>query len=210
MSNNEYSRTFTKKISTHVEGDELLIEGTTHMEGEELIFDDINFLPETIDYNDSDSIEMMATSAIHTADGFYDLVKANCNITNPDISSSAHLEIYLALSGLACEIYMKAIIYFENLHNGKQVRGHKLDELFNKLPQAVQSGIIGKVNNIKGILPNISDIFTRLRYDFEQNRISGDYLLVFELMEELKTVAYTYPQKACGVMKYAKGCLLLE
>ena len=210
MSNNEYSRSLTTGTVAHVEGESLVIDGPAHMDVSTLVIDSVNFLPQEVDYTDNDSVKMLATSAIHTADGFYDLVKQNCNTTDPDISHEAHLEMYLALSGLACEIYMKAIIYHENLHGGKQVRGHKLDDLFSQLPIGVQGAVSSKINNIAAILPAIKDMFTTLRYDFEQNRIQGDYLVVFKFMEELRTIAHTYPQKKTGAVKYANGTLAFE
>jgi hypothetical protein len=210
MSNNEYSRSLTTGVIAHVEGETLVFDGPALLEGGTLVIDEVNFLPQNVDYTDNDSVKMLATSAVYTADGFCDLVKQNCNTTDPDISHGAHLEMYLALAGLACEIYMKAIIYHENLHGGKQARGHKLDDLFGQLPSAMQGAISSKISNIAATLPAIKDMFTTLRYDFEQNQIKGDYLIVFELMEELKTIAYAYPQKKPGAVKYANGILAFE
>jgi len=210
MSNNEYSRSLTTGVIAHVEEESLVIDGPAHLEGGTLVIDAVNFLPQDIDYTDSDSVKVLATSAVHTADGFYDLVKRNCNTSDPGISYDAHLEMYLALSSLACEIYMKAIIYHENLHGGKQARGHKLDDLFSQLPVTVQGAISSKIKNIVAMLPTIKDMFTTLRYDFEQNHIRGDYLAVFDLMEELRTIAHTYPQKKPGAVKFANGTLAFE
>lgn len=210
MENNEYSRSLTTGIIAHVEGESLVIDGPAHMDGSTLVIDSVNFLPQEVDYTDNDSVKILATSAVHTADGFCNLVKLNCNISEPDISHDAHLEMYLALSGLACEIYMKAIIYHENLHGGKQVRGHKLDELFTILPISVQGVVSSTITSITATLPAIKDMFTTLRYDFEQNRIQGDYLVVFRLMEELKAIAHTYPQQKAGAVKFANGTLAIE
>ena len=210
MSNNKYSRSFTTGVIAHLEGESLVIDGPAHIDGGTLVIDEANFRPQAVDYTDNNCVKMLATSAVHTADGFFDLIKHNCNISDPDISHGAHLEMYLALAGLACEIYMKAIIYHENLHGGKQARGHKLDDLFGQLPVSVQVVISNNLNNIVAILPAINDMFTTLRYDFEQNHINGDYLAVFELMEELRAIAHTYPQKIPGAVKYANGVLAFE
>ena len=105
---------------------------------------------------------------------------------------------------------MKAIIYHENLHGGEQAKGHKLDDLFSQLPIGVQGTVSSKINNIATTLPAIKDMFTTLRYDFEQNRIQGDYLVVFRFMEELKTIAHTYPQQKAGAVKFANGTLAIE
>lgn len=210
MGNNEYSRSLTTGVIAHVEGESLVIDGPAHLDGSTLVIDSANFLPQEVDYTDNDSVKILATSAVHTADGFCNLINQNCNTIDPDISHDAHLEMYLALSGLACEIYMKAIIYHENLHGGKQVRGHKLDELFTLLPISVQGVVSSKITSITATLPAIKDMFTTLRYDFEQNRIQGDYLVVFRLMEELKTIAHTYPQRKAGAVKFANGTLEIE
>ena len=210
MDNHEYSRKLTTGIVLHAEGESLVMDCPAHLEGSTLVIDETNFLPQNIDYTDTNSVKMLATSAVHTADGFYDLVKRNCNIYNPDISYDAHLEMYLALSALACEIYMKAIIYHENLHRDNQVRGHQLNDLFSKLPVPVKDSVSSKIDNIEIILPAIKDMFTTLRYDFEQNWIRGDYLAVFGLMEELKVIAHTYPQRKVGAVKFANGILVLE
>ena len=210
MNNNEYRRSLTTGVIAHIEEETLVIDGPAHLDGGTLVIDAVNFLPQDVDYTDNDSVKILATSAVHTADGFYDLVKRSCNTSNPDISYDAHLEMYLALSGLACEVYMKAIIYHENLHGGTQARGHKLDDLFTQLPASAQGAVSSKINNIVAILPTIKDMFTTLRYDFEQNHIRGDYLAVFDLMEELRTIAHTYPQKKPGAVKFANGTLAFE
>lgn len=210
MSKNEYSRSLTAGAIAHVEGESLVIDEPAHLDGSTLVIDSVNFLPQEVDYSDNDSVKMLATSAVHTADGFYDLVKQNCNTSDPDISHNAHLEMYLAISGLACEIYMKAIIYHENLHGGKQSRGHKLDDLFSQLPISVQGTVNSKIDNIVTTLPTINDMFTTLRYDFEQNYIQGNYLVVFRFMDELRAIAHTYPQKKTGTVKFADGTLAFE
>ncbi len=116
MGSNEYSLSRTKDTIAHVEGETLVIDGPAHLDEGTLVFDTGNFLPQDVDYSDSDSVKKLATSAVHTADGFYGLVKQCCNTLDLDISSDSHPEMYLALSGLACEIYMKAIMDFENLY----------------------------------------------------------------------------------------------
>lgn len=207
MSNNEYSRNLTKGVIAHVEDETLIIDGPAHFDSGTLVIDTVNFLPQNVDYTDNNSVKILASSATHTADGLCDLIKRNCKTDNPDLSREAHLEMYLALAALACEIYMKAIIYHENLHEGKQAKGHGLDDLFEKLPYVIQETLISKINDIKAILPTISDMFTTLRYDFEQNHIHGDYLVAFKLMEELRTIAHTYPPQTPGAVKYANGTL---
>lgn len=49
-----------------------------------------------------------------------------------------------------------------------------------------------------------------VRYDFEQNCIKGDYLVVFNFMEELRAIAHTYPQKKAGAVKCANRTIAFE
>lgn len=187
-----------------VKGYDVIQEGTNlHIKGVELF-------PQKVDYTDSDAVKVLATRAVHTADGLYHLVKNNCNTQKPNISTEPYLEMYLSLAGLACEIYMKSIIYNENLHNGKQFRGHKLDKLFQALPAHVKDAIKSIINNIEKILPEIGDLFEKLRYDFECNHIDGEYLLVFKFMEEIKELSHKYPEHKTGSIRFSNGNLYLR
>ena len=194
MGNNDYRRDMVKEIIVRQEGD------TLHILGAE-------YFPSKMDYSDEERIKILATKAVHTANGLADLVNNNCDIQNPDSSPEVHLEMYLSLAALTCEIYMKSIIYNENLHNGEQVWGHYLDELFEKLPDAVKDELIQKYPTIQTTLHEIRDVFERLRYDFEQFHIQGDYLLVFQLMEELKNISNRYPKKESGLISFANGVM---
>lgn len=197
LKSNEFRKDLVKGYDVEQKGNTLYIKGAY-------------FLPQEIDYSDQDSIKILATNAVHTANGFYDLIKTNCDIQNPEISSKAHLEMYLALAGLACEIYMKSIIYNENLHNSKKMKGHKLDELFSMLPIDVQNNLKTQFSNIGTILPSVGDLFMTLRYDFELNQIQGDYFIIFDLMEALSNISNSYPKKTTGSIRAANGILCLE
>lgn len=175
-----------------------------------LYINDMHSLPNEIDYTNNDSVKGMATKAAQTADGFYKLIKSNCNTSDPDISSNAHLEMYLALAGLTCEIYMKSILYFENRHGGKKCKGHKLDELFAALPNNHINTIKRRITDIENELPSIGDAFEILRYDYELNHIKGQYLLLFDLMDELKKISDSYPKKTIAETRYASGALAIE
>lgn len=197
MNSNEFSKELVSGYGIRQEG------GT--------VFIDIDdSIPKEIDYTDYDSVKILATNAVHTANGLYDLIKDNCNTQNPDPSPKAHLEMYLALTALACEIYMKSIIYNENLHDGKKCTGHKLEELFQKIPNITQEKIRTKISNIDSILPFVGDIFTTLRYDFELNSIQGDYLIVFVLVDILKEISNSYPKKPTSSIRYADGTLSID
>ena len=195
----------SKEFSKHLirEYDIKIKDGTMHI-------NDAHPLPEEMDYTDDDNVEILATKALLTADGFYNLIKNNCNVTEPSISSNARLEMYLALSGLACEIYMKCIIYFEKKHRGKQCRGHKLDELFSLLPENHKNTIKQRIKEIEAILPEVGDAFESLRYDYELNHIQGNYLLLFDLMEDLHMISNGFPKRIIGEMRYVNGTVAFE
>lgn len=197
MKSNEFRKDLVKGYDLTQEGNTLYIKGAS-------------FLPKEIDYTDIDNVKILATEAVNTADGFYDLIKKNCNTSDPDISPKAHLEMYLALSGLACEIYMKSIIYNENLHNGKKFIGHKLDFLFEAIPDVHKDAIRNKIKDIDIVLPTVGNAFETIRYDFELNHIQGDYFVLFDLMEELKKICDSYPKIETGSIRFANGILDLE
>ena len=135
----------------------------------------------------------MATSARYTADGLYDLIKNNCDIQNPNYRREGYLEIYLALSGLTCEIYMKSIIYNSDATIQKKLKEHELDDLYRRLPESIRGNLQEKIPGIENKLSEVADIFTALRYDFEMNRFNKNYLVVFDLMEEIRCIAHSYP-----------------
>lgn len=180
------------------------------IDGGALRINDAAPLPEEVDYNNDDIVNILATKAFQTAEGFYHLIKNNCNVVVPCVSSGARLEMYLALAGLACEIYMKSIVYFEKRHDGKQCRGHKLNELFYLLPDSHKEVIKKEVEDVEAILPSVGDAFESLRYDYELNRIHGNYLLLFDLMEVLRTMCDSYPKRIVGEMRYVNGTISFE
>lgn len=118
--------------------------------------------------------------------------------------------MYLALAGFACEIYMKSIIYNEDLHNKIKIRGHGLDELFQMLPSDIKEKVKSQINNIEELLPAIGKLFMILRYDFECNHIGGEYFLVFKLMEILKEISHSYPKGETGSIRFVNGTLYLR
>ena len=179
-------------------------------EGDALHINGVSALPKEIDYSDEESVKMLATNAVHTADGLYELIKNNCNTSEPDTSSKAHLEMYFALAGLVCEIYMKSIVYNEMLHEGKKCKGHGLCSLFVKIPDVHRKAIRLRIDNIDEKLATAENAFETLRYDFELGLIEGDFFVLFDLMEELKKICESYPKHTTGALICANGTLLLS
>ena len=196
MSDGKYQRSLIKEFHIRQEGSSLFIDGAEGFSDE-------------MDYANREMVKVLATKAVHTANGFAELVSNNCNTKEPNAGPNGHLEIYLSIAALACEIYMKSIIYNENLNEGKMVRGHCLDELYVKLPSRVQMTLKDKFSRIEEILRSVRDTFERLRYNFEQFDIDGNYLVIFQLMDELKTISNSYPKTETGFLSYANGNLYL-
>ena len=168
------------------------------------------FLRESVDYADTTNVRVMASNAVHTANGLYELISKNCDTAKPSISKEDHLEIFLALAGLTCEIYMKSIIYNEFMHGDQKLKKHYLDELFEMLPDNIQTELSAKIPKLKEAVGEIKDIFIKLRYDFELNTFAGNYLVVFQLMEELKSISNRYPTETRSMLSYAAGIAIIE
>ncbi len=173
-------------------------------------FEKITFYPKEADFSDNEFVKIIASNAVNTANGYYDLIKKNFSANKADLSPEAHIEMYLALAGLTCEIYLKSIIYNEFKHNGKKYIEHNLKNLFDKLPDIHKSRITNKIPNILEDLQTVSKVFEELRYDFELNHIDGNYFVLFDLMEELSVISNNYPKQSVSSLRYANGVLRIE
>ena len=173
-------------------------------------FEKITFYPKEADFSDNEFVKIIASNAVNTANGYYDLIKKNFSANKADLSPEAHIEMYLALAGLTCEIYLKSIIYNEFKHNGKKYIEHNLKNLFDKLPDIHKSRITNKIPNILEDLQTVSKVFEELRYDFELNHIDGNYFVLFDLMEELSVISNNYPEQSVSSLRYANGVLRIE
>ncbi len=165
--------------------------------------------PREVDYSNENELKRLATKANNTANGLYELIIKNCNIENPDIAVEAHLEMYLSLAGLTCEIYLKSLIYYDCLNEGKQIRDHDLGRLFSKISSDKKAIIRSRINNIDELFPDLSKLFPKIRYDYEYNHIRGEYLAVFDFMNELKVLSNSNPAVSTGAMRYANHNLKL-
>lgn len=177
--------------------------------GDTLYIKGANFLSKDIDYTDEKSMKRLATKANSTADGLYDLITKNCNIIKPSLSPKSHLEMYLSLAGLACEIYLKSLIYYEFKNDGAIIRQHNFEKLFRRLSQDKQQVIRNAIANIDELLPRLSILFPCLRYDYECNHIQGEYLAIFDFMNELKSISNQNPPVLTGAIRCANGELML-
>ena len=162
-----------------------------------------------VDYNDINNVRVMATYAIKTANGIADLIHEKIDISNP-LSQNGNLELYIALAALASEIYMKAIIYYSNNHNGKIIRRHHLCNLYKQLPKATRDSLEKELPEIPKYLESISNAFMEMRYFFEFNAFNNEYLFVFKLLKALENHTKRYEMYELPLLKYAGGALLVE
>ena len=165
------------------------------------------FSGERVDFSDPENIRIAAQNAIRTADGFSDLVSNNIN--PDDLSKISHVEMYLALSCLACEIYMKSIIYYEMKDDFKQIRGHKLTDLFTMMPTSKRDQLSAKYTELSELLTEVSDYFEKYRYDFELNAYNAN-LFPIQFMKDLKVISHTYPTKPRAEVIYSGGSLTIH
>lgn len=162
-----------------------------------------------VDFSNDLNVKVMATQALKTADGLASLVHKNRDSKRP-VSDNDNFELLISLCALACEIYMKAIVYYHNAHGGDKIRKHKLNELMTMLPDEEKNRIRAKIPNINERLPAISDAFVELRYVFELNAFNKEYLLVFDLMDELYDICLKIERYKMPILKYESGIIRIE
>lgn len=196
MGYKEFSHDSVVGYDVKQEGDTLYIMGAEDLE-------------EDIDFSDETALKRLATRATHTANGLFELIVGNCNIDQPDIAPDAHLEIFLSLAGLACEIYLKSLIYYDCKNGGKMIHSHDLQDLFRCISQEKQENVREKIDDIDKFLPELSKLFPCLRYDYEYNHIRGEYLVIFDLMKVLKELSNSNPAIETGSIRSANGILML-
>lgn len=159
------------------------------------------------DFNDRGNLQTVAANAVRTADGLYHLVieQYDSNLqVKPD-----HFEMYIALSCLACEIYMKSIIYFMQSNPCAQIKKHKLNELFDMLPDQIKERLKSRFTDIQNYILEVSDYFTTFRYDFELNAFNAN-LFTFDLMEELHQIAHEYQMPSMPELFYSNGIIEIK
>lgn len=154
-----------------------------------------------VDFSDRENVLDMVAYAIETANGIHELVNEKRNVNCIISEDGANTELFIALSALACEIYMKSLIYYSGKNYGKKIIEHRLGELFNILDESVQIKISNEVGIAKEEFDEIGKTFIELRYIFELNYIDKDYLVVFDFMEKLKDICSKLPVEKKPVLR---------
>ena len=199
MPSKGYGRAFVKAI-----------EETANEAGGTTITITSAFESSEVDFGNEQNVKVMSTCAIQTADGLYSLVHEKCNMDTPLSQGNANLSIFISLSALACEIYMKALLYYQNRHNGDKIKKHKLDELLKMLSSDEQSRIIERVPQLDKELSTVSDAFVELRYVFEINAFNKEYLLIFDLMNVLHDICAELKPYKVAILEYGPGIVRTE
>lgn len=145
--------------------------------------------------NDND-LEDISYSAKEVADGYYELIPDNYDWFKIDIGAKSKFEMYLAIAGLACEIYLKAILYRCNGIKASSRKKHDLKELFilldgcrHDLAERIISDVCKNDNtDFYEELDRSKDIFNEFRYSYELNGYTIHVLFVITFMNSLKEI----------------------
>lgn len=161
-----------------------------------------------VNYNDEENVKVAAAQALKTANALYSLVHEKCD-TSKSASETDNIELFISLSALACEIYMKARLYDQGRNNGKKITGHKLHDLLQNLSDEDIATIIQKIPNIEIRIHGIENAFVDLRYVFELNAFEEEYLLIFDLMEVLHDICAEMKPCNMHILRQAEGTVVI-
>ncbi len=199
MTNKEYGRAFVDAI-----------ESTANEAGGTTITIKNSFESPKVDFSNEQNVKVMATYAIKTADGLYSLVHEKCNTERPLSNENTNIAMYISLGALASEIYLKALLYYQNRHNGARINKHKLDVLLKMLSFDEYTRIAKQVPELDERISSVSDAFVELRYVFEINAFSKEYLLIFDLMNVLHDICAELKPYKTAVLEYGSGIVRIE
>lgn len=140
----------------------------------------------------------LAFGARSAADGYYGLIKNNFDLNEVELSAEKRFEMAIALAGLACEIYIKSLLYFEQSNEVvEQVRGHNLVDLFQQLSDRRKSEIERKTSDRYDFeepfidkLDKIKDVFEVYRYHYELSCFSVPARFLSSLLSVLHDVCH--------------------
>ena len=104
-----------------------------------------------------------------------------------NVGWSHHLLIPIITNmAFACELFLKAILKCDN----KEIRTHKLINLFDELQEDIKKEIIDSDNeeDFKRKLYNVSNLFEEMRYLYERYPFSIEYRFLCDFSEKLLKV----------------------
>lgn len=146
-----------------------------------------------------DDYKNLSERALQNAMGYFEIFERCKNMVR-----SEHCVAVFTNMSFACELYLKSILYNQEVNCSKQ---HDLSKLFDKIEEINQNKIIEKYNEAtmpstkKKIekteflkcLNEVSLAFIVFRYAYEKNALACDTLFLFGLLCTLKN----YCEKLC-------------
>lgn len=167
------------------------------------------FTSDKVDWSNEDNVKIAASKAMKMAEGFYDLIQRNCNFEDP-VFSNENIEILIAIGAFACELFLKSIVYMENGHGGKEIRSHNLHDLIDMLATETKNKLYSYNADFDSKVVELADTFTEMRYMFEFNAFNKEYLLIFDLLDALKSISKDYRKTEMAVIRYSGGMIKIE
>ncbi len=143
-----------------------------------------------------EELEELSYSAKAVADEYYELVTNNCDWEAFAHNSRTKLESYIALAGLSCEIYLKALLFQYKGVKASERKIHDLKELFEKLQECqpdIASRIIESVSgdecdSFRFELDISKNLFNDFRYGYELNGYEINISFIQRLLNSLKQI----------------------
>ena len=155
------------------------------------------------DYADYDNLLDLAFNARKNANDLFNLVMEkyqNCNPVDVD-----GFEMLVALINLSSELYMKCLIYYYQMNQGKQCKGlHNLKDYFLKLPNDIQIDLKTIDDDFDLHLESISNYFNEFRYSFEYNVIFAEKF-AFSFAEKLNQICNSIKIKRPKEVVFSQG-----
>ena len=164
------------------------------------------FPSNAVDWSNYDNVKIAASRALDIADELYEMIQRDCNLDDP-VFGNKNVAVYIAMSAFSCELYLKGMIYLENGHQGRQIRIHSLYKLLELLSQ--HSHLDNRLTELMGRASEIDMAFNEMRYVFEFNAFNKDYLLVFDLLEELRVRSLGYQRHSAPRLQYSGGKVVI-
>ena len=138
-----------------------------------------------------------AAKASRAADTIYNLIEKNIELEKKNMTEN--FATYLSLSAFVCELYMKALIAFENINlnviydtkTNTIRKTHKLNELFDALSSTIQFECKKIDPNFDEDIVKCADYFMIFRYECELNQYKVEKL-PFDLAEKLNEILSRY------------------
>ena len=128
------------------------------------------------------------------ADRYREIVRNGLIKATKEFKNDYSFETHMSLAGLACEIYLKSLLFLENDFEADKRKEHSLASLFNMISEVMQEKIVSTFNKCRGSLcfeeeiRRHAKVFAYVRYPYELNGYRMNSSFMISLMDTLKKV----------------------